>query len=230
VCGDLTNVFNFDAAGKPPVPEHPGPVPPAISRWRPNPPANQTAPTQEPGTRPARPLPYRPRIQASADAAGVTLELANSGKRSAHFIIYGYQGELAEPQHVDVLGRQKVHVPVPSGSFDLTVLGPNRFQYETKGSTAGAAAGVVLTVTGRDGQHVELEISNHGRDSVRLEARSLQYANATEKLTLKSGQRRTLAWPAPDGWYDIALTSVNDTGFRRRATGREEDGSEGVSG
>jgi phospholipase C len=231
VCGDLTSVFNFDAAGKPPALEHPGPVPPAVSRWRPNPPAVQSAPVQEPGSRPARPLPYRPRVHGAADAAGVMLELANGGKQSAHFIVYGYEGEFVEPQHIDVLGRQELHVPVPAGRFDLTVLGPNRFQYELKGSTAGAAAGVDLTVTGRRGKRdVELEISNHGPGSVSLEASSLQYAEAAEKLVLKSGQRKKLGWPAPDGWYDVELTSVDDAGFRRRSTGREEDGGEGISG
>jgi phospholipase C len=224
-------VFNFDAAGKPQALEHPGPVPPAVSRWRPSPPAVQSAPVQEPGSRPARPLPYRPRVHGAADAAGVTLELANSGKQSAHFIVYGYEGEFAEPQHIDVLGRQKLHVPVPAGSFDLTVLGPNRLQYELKGTTAGAAAGVDLTVTGRRGRRdVELEISNHGPGSLSLDVRSLQYAEAAEKLVLTSGQRKRLGWPAPGGWYDVELTSVDDAGFRRRSTGREEDGGEGISG
>jgi phospholipase C len=205
-------------------------VPPAISRWRPTPPAVQSAPAQEPGPRPARPLPYRPQVHGVAAAPGVTLELANNGKQSAHFIVYGYEGEFAEPRHVDVLGRQQVQVPVPSGSFDLTVLGPNRFQYELKGSMAGAAAGVDLIVTGRGKRDVELEISNQGPGTVRLEVRSLQYAKAAERLVLKSGQRKKLGWPAPDGWYDVELTSADDAAFRRRATGREEDGRDGISG
>ncbi|WP_308159953.1 phospholipase domain-containing protein [Arthrobacter sp. ISL-5] len=166
-----------------------------------------------------------------AAAAGVTLSLANNGKQSAHFMVYGYKGEFTEPQHIDVLGRQDLQVPVPAGSYDLTVLGPNRFQYELKGSTAGAAAGVDLTVAGRTGQRdVELEISNHGPGTVSLEVRSLQYAEAAEQLVLKSGQRKKLGWPAPGGWYDVELTSVDDAGFRRRATGRDEDGGEGISG
>lgn len=231
VCGDLTGVFNFDSPGTPPVLDHPGPVPAKISRWRPNPPAVQVAPIQEPGSRPARPLPYRPAVSAAVQPGKITLALANSGTRSSHFTIYGYAGEVTEPRHADVLGNQKVELTVPSSDFDVVVTGPNRYQYELKGSTAGLAAGVDVTMNGRRGNKaVELEVRNNGGASVTLKLESLQYLDGSDTVKLKPGQTKKIGWETLQGWYDIQVTSPEDASFRRRLTGREEDGREGISG
>lgn len=231
VCGDLTGVFNFDSPGTPPVLDHPGAVPAKISRWRPNPPAVQVAPIQEPGSRPARPLPYRPQVSAAVQPGKITLALANSGTRSTHFTIYGYTGEVTEPRHLDVRGNQKVELPVPSGEFDVVVTGPNRYHYELKGSTAGVAAGVDVTVNGQRGNKaVELEVRNNGTATVTLRLESLQYADGNDTVKLKPGQNRKIGWETLQGWYDLQVTSPEDASFRRRLTGREEDGREGVSG
>lgn len=60
VTGDLTSAFDFGRGRPRPDVERPGPVPPFTGRWRPVPPTVQRMPEQEPGTRPARPLPYQP--------------------------------------------------------------------------------------------------------------------------------------------------------------------------
>ncbi|GAB2741004.1 phosphocholine-specific phospholipase C [Arthrobacter bambusae] len=231
VCGDLTGVFNFDAAGTPPVLDHPGPVPAKISRWRPNPPAVQVAPIQESGSRPARPLPYRPRTSAAVTASGLTLSLDNNGTQSAHFTVYGYAGEVTEPRHVDVKGPVSVQLPLAGGSFDLIVTGPNRYQYELKGTTAGAAAGVDVTVNGPRGQKaVEIELRNNGSKTVQLNIAALQYVGDADQQVLKPGQKKKIGRQTLQGWYDVEITSPDDPSFRRRLTGREEDGQVGVSG
>jgi phospholipase C len=231
VCGDLTGVFNFQAQGTPRKLDHPGAVPAKIGRWRPNPPAVQAAPIQESGTRPARPLPYRPQVSATVQPGQIAVALANKGTRSAHFTVYGYMGETAEPRHVDVLGSQDVQLPLTSGSFDVVVTGPNRYQYELKGTTAGAASGVDVTVTGRRGKKsVELEVRNNGTAAVTLQLESLQYADNNETVKLKPGHTKNIRRETLNGWYDLQVTSTDDASFRRRLTGREEDGQEGIAG
>ncbi|MFJ6453555.1 phosphocholine-specific phospholipase C [Paenarthrobacter sp. NPDC091669] len=231
VCGDLTGVFNFTSPGTPPVLDHPGAVPAKVSRWRPNPPAVQVTPIQENGSRPARPLPYRPQVSGNVQSAALTLTLTNTGSRSTHFTVYGYAGEVTEPHHVDVLGTRKVDFPVSSGTFDVVVTGPNRYQYELKGTTTGAASGVDVTVTGRRGRKaVELELSNNGKATVTVKLESLQYAENNQTVKLKAGHTRKIGWDTLEGWYDFQLTSADDESFRRRLTGREEDGREGISG
>ncbi|WP_229785019.1 phosphocholine-specific phospholipase C [Paenarthrobacter histidinolovorans] len=231
VCGDLTGVFNFQAPGTPPTLDHPAAVPAKISRWRPNPPTVQVAPIQEDGSRPARPLPYRPRVSATAQPGKLVLALGNSGTRSTHFTVYGYTGEVTEPRHVDVLGSQSVELPLGSGAFDVVVTGPNRFQYELKGTTAGAASGVDVSVNGRRGNKaVELEVRNNGATTVTLALQSLQYAPGRDSVKLKAGHSKKIGWDTMNGWYDVEITAAEDATFRRRLTGREEDGREGVSG
>jgi phospholipase C len=232
VCGDLTSVFDFSRAGKQPKVEHPGPVPAAIGRWHPTPPTNQVAPIQEPGTRPARPLPYRPRVSAKAHGLGaLTLALGNTGSRSTHFTLYSYAGEYVEPQHFDVQKSQSVEVPVKVGTFDLAVAGPNGFRYEVAGTTAGAAAGVDATVTdhGRRDDLV-LSVSNTGPVAVTLTLKSLNYADQSQTQVLRPNQHKELRWPGLRGWYDIDITVAEDSTFHRRLTGRVEDGRVGITG
>jgi phospholipase C len=231
VCGDLTSVFDFSQAGKQPRVDHPGPVPASISRWHPTPPAVQTAPIQEPGTRPARPLPYRPRVSASPrDTGSLTLALGNTGSRSTHFTLYSYAGEYALPQHYDVQKSRSVEVPVKKGKFDLTVCGPNGFQYELRGATEGAAAGVDATVTDNRKNDVALALSNSGSAAVVLTLKSLQYVSHTHTQVLRPNEHKILTWPGLSGWYDIEISTAEDTTFRRRLTGRAEDGNPGITG
>jgi phospholipase C len=232
VCGDLTGVFDFTGAGKQPTVDHPGPVPAAIDRWHPTPPTTQIAPVQESGTRPARPLPYRPVVSVKPHgAAGLALALKNSGSRSTHFTLYSYAGEFTTPQHYDVQKELDVEVPVTNGTFDLAVSGPNGFQYEVKGTMAGAAAGVDATVTkGRERGDVVLALRNTGSAAVTLTLESLQYVSCRQTHVVRPGRPLTLRWPSLHGWYDIQIVTSEDVTSRRRLTGRVEDGRVGISG
>ncbi|MFF5717789.1 phosphocholine-specific phospholipase C [Streptomyces buecherae] len=106
VCGDLTSAFDFSRRRRLPEVEQPGAIPPFDGRWRPKPPTDQRLPKQEPGTRPARPLPYGPDADGrlDADAAVFRLALRNTGRASAHLALYPYADEYATPQHRDVPG------------------------------------------------------------------------------------------------------------------------------
>lgn len=231
VCGDLTGAFNFEAPGTPPRLAHPAPVPAKTIRWRPAPPAVQVAPVQESGSRPARPLPYRPQISAVVQSENIALSLGNNGSQSTHFTVYGYAAQVTEPQHFDVLGQRNVQFPITSGAFDLIVTGPNRFQYELKGTTAGPAVGVDVSATGRRGiKDVVLELSNKGTETVTVLLSSLQYTESSDEVKLKAGHTKKIGWETLEGWYDVEITSPDDPDFRRRLTGREEDGKPGISG
>jgi phospholipase C len=214
VCGDLTSAFDFTGGRRPPALDQPGPVPSPISRWRPTPPVSQALPAQEPGRRPARPLPYRPWV--SARVSGSELALTMGG--SCHFTVYPYAGELPEPLHVDAEARAVARIPV-GPAYELVVQGPNRFWYELSGSTAGPAVDVLF----RGGT---LELVNHGRATVTLRVHALRYSNRSTTIRLRGGQRRSLDWATDRGWYDLEVTAPD---FRRRLTGRVEDGRSGVT-
>ncbi|WP_199439787.1 phosphocholine-specific phospholipase C [Umezawaea beigongshangensis] len=214
VCGDLTSAFDFSGARRAPELNQPGAVPAPISRWRPTPPETQALPEQEPGRRPARALPYRPWASALLSDGELALTLGGN----CHFAVYPYRGELPEPLHVDAGARTAVRVPV-GGAYELAVQGPNRFWYELSGTATGPAVDVVLRGT-------TLELVNHGRATVTLEVTALRYGRRSTKVVLRGGRSRSLDWATDRGWYDLEVTAPD---FRRRLTGRVEDGRPGVT-
>ncbi len=87
VAGDLTSAFNFKSPNdaKVPLPSTTAYVPPDNDRhpdYIPTPPTNQSLPAQEPGTRPARALPYELHVHGRADfSSGVFhIDFNNAGK------------------------------------------------------------------------------------------------------------------------------------------------------
>ncbi|GGM46202.1 phospholipase C precursor [Longimycelium tulufanense] len=230
VCGDLTSVFDFHQSGKPPVLHKPGPIPSPIQRWHPEPPAEQAIPEQERGRRPARALPYRPSVSTLLDKSGkLRLTLVNNGSASAHFALYSYRGEFEEPLHVDVHGKHTETVST-SSDYSLVVQGPNQFWYELTGSLPGAAAHVEVgmrTFSWRAG--VELVLDNHGDTPVLLQIRALRYADRTETVRLQPRRSRGVSWRTDHGWYDVEITAPQDESFRRRLTGRVENGRAGLT-
>jgi phospholipase C len=227
-CGDLTSVFDFERAARPPKPAEPGPVPAPIDRWHPKPPAEQALPVQEQGRRPARALPYQPQVSGLVNGESVSLRLGNVGAGSAHFAVYAYAGELAEPSHVDIRGEQVVKVPVRE-EYRLAVQGPNRFWFELSGSRSGRAAGVDVQ-TRHTARGLALELSNGGQQDITLRLRSLGYTNSEEQVRVAAGGAQPLEWPTDQGWYDVEITTSQDASFRRRITGRAENGQPGVTG
>lgn len=240
VTGDLTSAFDFGRGRPRPDVEQPGPVPPFTGRWRPVPPTVQRMPVQEPGTRPARPLPYQPdvcgRLAAGADGARVLrLELRNTGRASAHLALYPYEGEFDVPQHRDVRGTAQWTVPLTGDAYRFTVTGPNGFRREFAGPVAGGGAEVTSSVDHHD-RDLHLTLRNEGDLPVTFTVRSLGYADEADlrdwkrEFTVKPGRRRSVVHSAADahGWYDIEVTAGR--GFRRRLMGHIENGKPSVSG
>ncbi|MFF8379028.1 phosphocholine-specific phospholipase C [Streptomyces sp. NPDC015661] len=234
VTGDLTSAFDFHRTRRQPPVEQPGPIPPFTGRWRPQPPAVQQMPVQEPGVRPARPLPYQPDASATTGAGAVTVALSNRGRASTHFALYPYAGEFAVPQHQDVRGEGEWTVPVPGDHYRFTITGPNGFRREFEGPAAGGAE--LATRVDHHDRDVHLTVRNTGSAPLAFTVRPLGYvdehdlADWTRTVTVKPGKTRAVVHSAADahGWYDIEVTAPD--GFRRRLMGHIENGRPSVSG
>ncbi|RSM61249.1 phospholipase C, phosphocholine-specific [Amycolatopsis sp. WAC 01376] len=228
VAGDLTGAFDFSHAGRQPRVNRPGPVPAPISRWRPSAPAEQSLPVAEPGNRPSRPLPYQVSVSGAVDKSGnLALSLANSGSSSAHFALYPYQGEFAEPAHRDVRGEAPELVRLAGDEYRVVVQGPNRSWWELRGNRRGAAAGVDVRtrfLTWRSG--VEFKLSNSGTSALTLR---LSSSRLTRVVRVGAGRSVTVDWPVSGGWYDVKVTADGDPSFLRTLTARVENGRTGVS-
>ncbi|MFY0508859.1 phosphocholine-specific phospholipase C [Streptomyces anulatus] len=236
VTGDLTSAFDFTRARRQPAVEQPGAIPPFGGRWQPKPPAVQRLPAQEPGARPARPLPYRPDARARRSGDTLRVELANTGRSSAHFALYPYAGEFPAPQHKDVRDTAHWTVPLTGEAYRFTVTGPNGFRREFAGPADGGAE-VATRIDHRD-RDLHLTLRNTGRRTLTFLVRPLGYVDEddvrdwTRRVTVKPGRSRTLVHSAADahGWYDLAVTVDGEDGFRRRLMGHIENGRASVSG
>ncbi|GIG62037.1 phospholipase C, phosphocholine-specific [Longispora fulva] len=230
VSGDLTSAFCFDRGVRPPEVGAPGPVPAATPRWRPTPPAAQVMPVQEPGVRPARALPY----QADAYLAGGKLAVRNDGTASAHLVVWPYAGEFARPVHLDVLGASTVDVPgtlggapaagAGSGGYSFVVTGPNGFRREFAGARESSVE--VRTTVGGASRTLVLSLANTGTTGNRTFV-----IDGDRRITVKPGKVYELKQGTATchGWYDVAVTVVEEAGFRRRLVGHIENGKESVT-
>ncbi|MFF9014613.1 phosphocholine-specific phospholipase C [Streptomyces sp. NPDC014870] len=235
--GDLTSALDFRRAHRQPDVTEPGPIPPFSGRWRPQPPAVQKMPVQEPGSRPARPLPYQPDAEARVGASGITVDLTNTGKGSAHFALYPYAGEFTAPQHRDVRGTAQWAVPLTRDHYRFTITGPNGFRREFEGPAAGGAE--LASHIDHHDRDLHLTVRNTGTAPVSFTVRPLGYVDRedlgdlrdwTRTVTVKPGRSRTVVHSAADahGWYDVEVTAPG--GFRRRLMGHIENGRASVSG
>ncbi|MGW2843572.1 phosphocholine-specific phospholipase C [Streptomyces sp. NPDC001274] len=235
--GDLTSAFDFTRARRRPEVERPGTIPPFSGRWAPKPPAVQRMPEQEPGRRPARPLPYQPDARASLVDGAVRVVLSNTGRSSAHFALYPYAGEFPAPVHRDVKGEARWTVPVAGEAYRFTVTGPNGFRREFAGSARNGAAEVASRIDAHE-RDLHLTLRNTGRTTLTFTVRPLGYVEEadlrdwTRTVTVKPGRSRTVVHSAADahGWYDLAVTVDGDDVFRRRLMGHIENGRASVSG
>ena len=85
ICGDLTSAFDFAGEYQPKIVKFPVPAV-LVSEKKPySVPANQSMPTQEPGTRPARPLPYTLYTHSRIDLkeGNFWIDLRNEGNAGA---------------------------------------------------------------------------------------------------------------------------------------------------
>jgi phospholipase C len=156
VCGDLTGAFDFDSPvfGLPELPATTVIGDPAGGSYRP-PATTNAMPQQEPGTKPARPLPYQPNANLDGFTFGsngsvqATLSFSNNGphvRKASHFTVYNnvapgqslvdYPAKFPGQYTVDpsstiwnrtVPGSVEIGAGSGDGRYDLTVVGPNRF-------------------------------------------------------------------------------------------------------
>jgi phospholipase C len=222
VSGDLTNAFDFanPVYGLPDLPFVTAPVGEAFN-YQVVPTTNRL-PTQEPGVKPARPLPYQANVVLtgfSANSDGTltaNLALSNNGPhvtRSSVFAVYNnlaatpsvasYPG--AFPGQYTVAGSRRpgtnsaatVNIGSP-GPYDITVVSANRFLRRFTGntSTAGAAAQVsVAYYQGGFGLAPTLfvNLANNGAADLTYTITHNQYsAEGPKSYRVRAGQQQRL--------------------------------------
>ncbi|HWD27272.1 MAG TPA: phospholipase C, phosphocholine-specific [Rhizomicrobium sp.] len=199
LAGDLTSMFDFTQSGAWPAISSNDPL--ARTDAQSKLPAAQFVqdehlPRQEPGQRPARPLPYD--LEAAYD--GGKLTIVNRGSVGAGFVAFSPHAGEGPWFYTVEAGKTLTHAP---GAADLSVYGPNGFLREFH----GAGPTVALSYDPKTG-------------SLRIDGANLLVQDAYSPTA--PGASIPLA--ERDHWYDVTVTSPHDKTFRRRLAGHVETG------
>jgi phospholipase C len=237
VTGDLTSVFDFKTpdAAYPALPSAaalvqrvadnrtaPMPKPPA---------AAEPHPRQEPGQRPARPLPYAFEVDGHLGDDGFTLAIENSGAAGAALALY--PAGPGEPRFYAVEAGKRVDdvVQVTGGAYDFTLHGPNGFLRAFKGQTGPVRPVAAASFNAKTGR-LAVTVENHGPSPITLELAPVAYRNAPPRLRRLAPHERaveTYDLKGEQNWYDIVVTCAEAPSFRLRFAGHGEDGKPSVS-
>jgi phospholipase C len=252
VCGDLTSAFNFRSPneGFPTLPRTAGYAPPASdiafgvrsNDFHPVPQATPVMPSQEPGVRPARPLPYSLRVDGDADLAQkkFALRFANVGTAGACFHVRSGNNASGPWSYTVEPGKSlsdALDLAGTAGQYDLSVYGPNGYFRGFKGGGIGANV-VKLDIDSIDITNVDenddvlgLGIGITNKGTACLITVSDNYTGKTQKHRLQHGQKiETLVRLEHNyGWYDLTVTADTDAGFKWQLAGHVENGRTSAS-
>ncbi len=242
VAGDLTAAFNFATPNAKLVklPSTSAYVPKSDQRhpdYKPVPPVSQAVPKQEPGMRPARPVPYELHVQDAVDFTKGTfgLTFTNTGKATAVYQVRS--GNIKTGPWTYTVSPKKslsdswdLKTDLLT-AYDMSVYGPNGFFRAYKGSLAGAHTALTIVPTyDPAGDSISLKITNGGTKATAVVI-SDAYAGDTEKVSLPPGKSATKSWKLKKffGWYDLTVTVTGDAHFLQQLAGHVETGKESAT-
>ncbi len=251
MCGDLASAFDFETPNDDLVPTLPGPTRTEADAIR----AEQemlpavaipigaegAVPTQTPGTRPSRPLPYALDVRAKVDDGEATIALAftNEGAAGAVFHVYDRYDLTEIPRRYAVEPGKSLEdtwAPVDAeGRYALWVLGPNGFHREIAGITGSSSPSAGLEVEAiydPQGGSIGLRCRNASGAARRFVLTPHAYSDdapVVVEVGRRSAEVRSFDVSASGLWYDLAVTLEGDDAFLRRFAGRMEDGSPSVT-
>ena len=244
VAGDLTTMFNFATPNQAPVnlPSTASFLPPASDLSSSTVPSFQPTldtvlfgtPTQEPGIRRARALPYELEVRDTVSLATstVTLKFLNTGTAASVFQVRSVNPTDAVRMYTVEAGKSLQGSWPVAGSYELSVYGPNGFVRHFKGSVnAGAAALAVEAHYGKDDSgSLNWRICNVSGAGLTVHVLD---AYTGRKVSQKLGDTETIdgdwSLDAFCGWYDLVVTVDQDASFERRLSGHVETGRDSYS-
>jgi phospholipase C len=246
----LPTLVDVDAAFARQCASNPAPAPPPV--------AAQTFPTQEPGTRPSRALPYTflvsDTLELAAPAAAGTaprgftfaVSLSNAGKAGAAFLLLDVLNLITQPaRHFAVeAGKAVSDTPQPlrgpGGRYAYSLHGPNGFVRQFAGDAAQASAAGLLAALTYDAAagNVVLQLAAGAGAAVNFTVSDNAYSLAGSPWSVPVPAGGRVAFPvavcgaAVGCWYDLTVSeapSIAASGFQRRFMGRMETGADSIS-
>lgn len=236
VVSDLVNAFDWDH------PDHSWPVFPKTSQNEnqskaecsnlPMPvlPIRQFMPTQEPGTKPSRSLPYIFHVTATVSTAdhSVTMTITNAGTAGAAFLVVDHTNFSSTPRKYTVeAGKslQGVWTTV-NGLYNVTCYGPNGYVRHLAGTDSTTGAALAASLSYQEANE-SVTVQTQGPAGCAFLLTDMAY-NLGGPWTLHSSTEHELNLSATGHWYDLIISAtcpgVSSEAFTRRFMGRMETG------
>jgi phospholipase C len=237
ICGDLTTCFDFRRpnATLPALPDTarlraeadrtqtalPPPEPPPLGQ--------QAPPVQEPGTRPARAIPYQPMADVFVAGDHVTVVMANDGTAAVHLAVYWASASELATERFDVAagGTARASVPLTrGGAYDIAIHGPNGFLRRAAGDASTTAIGLEASLHVVRDRHptLSLVLSNNGTAPLTARVTGAP-GNHPRSISLVPSGKRTIALDPltrARGWYDVGVTLNGVPAYGRTFAGHVE--------
>lgn len=240
ICGDLTSAFDFSNAPDASIKSFTVPKPIVSARKPYHVPAVQEMPVQEPGTRPARPLPYEFSTQCRVEEGKLWIDFVNTGEAGAAFYAYNGSAPRESPRRYAVSASQKLsdywEPSKGKAAYDLSVYGPNGYLSHFRGHQLSGLKHASSTAEARvhyDRQSgdVYLTLTNNGPEPCTLTARNSYGDAEIRRYKLEPGATSEDRWPlaSSSGWFDLSIAHAEDHVFLRRFAGHVETGQPGTS-
>ena len=238
VCGDLTTTLDLTTSNVtyPSLPSTP--PTPGWNTTYPAPPKTQVLPKQEPGTRVARALPYTLTVSGRVASDKFWIDFSNAGAAGAHFYVSANAFRTDGPWRYTVGAGASVSdywaAGTPTGSYDLTVNGPNGFVRRFAGnrSTATTAGNANPEVTLRYAPAdnlVWLKMTNSGTKACTVTIQPNNQGGGPWTYQLAGGASVEDWFSTTNGWYDLTATANTTDHFVRRFAGHLETGAPSTS-
>ncbi|MEY4577039.1 MAG: hypothetical protein RL701_1742 [Pseudomonadota bacterium] len=247
VSGDLTSCFDFARPNSESLPELPDVSfatgetlviagLPAVAL-----PETPRMPSQDPGVRYARGLPYRLAVHARPRLQERALQLSFENSGSVGVVFHSY-----DRLHLDRVPRRytveagKVlaeswSIRDDGGHYDLQIIGPNGFLRRFAGQFPELGAHFALPEVRLRHLHGVLELQAWNEGEVACELRSSPNAYRSDRplafTLVPEHSPRTARWSviASGHWYDFTVTAPRLPGWSRQLAGRVETGRDGVT-
>ena len=238
VTGDLTSAFNFASPNDARVslPSTIAYAPPDNDRhpdYVPAVPATQALPKQEPGTRPARALPYELHVDSKVDALQTKLQLhfRNTGESAAVFHVRAASGLVGPWTYTVGAGDEVSDTFSVVGGYDLSVFGPNGFLRRFAGGVGNQSVDLaVQTIYDRAAGSISLALKNHGSQALKISITDAYSKDTTttsvqrdDTFTFSSGLHKSF------GWYDFLIRAEASAAFVRHLAGHVETGRDSMT-
>jgi phospholipase C len=244
VSGDLLSAFNFDSPDYswPDLPDTRDYAPDSIEECLTLPypvvPSSQAMPKQEPGTRISRALPYQFETADKIDSSSsvLSLDIHNTGAAGSFFALYDLLDPSRPVRKYTVEAGRSLTAPIPlpsegSGAYAYSLLGPNGFFRQLKGSKDCVVFTASISYLPSD-QLVVVTFSNTGETEQEFLVTDNAYGSSSKAVLVSAGGMGTLSVDvSPSGnWYDLSVTLGSSAScFSRRFGGRMETGQDSIS-